>query len=478
MTANVAELDATAQAELVRAGEASPSELIEAAIRRVEAVNPAINAVIATRFERALAEAADPALPDGPFRGVPFLLKDVGAQAAGEQWHAGMTVLRDHGFRSRRDSAYWSAMRAAGCVLIGKTNTPELGLQATTEPVAYGATRNPWDTDRSAGGSSGGAAAAVAARLVPAAHANDGGGSIRIPASVCGLVGLKPSRGRVSWAPAVWYPPAQGGAVEHVVSVSVRDSAAMLDVLSTPVAGDPYSLPRPAEPFTAVLAEEPAALRIGVLRRSPEGAQDLHPECLAAVDATATLLGELGHVVTDEHPPDLVRADLIELFLKLWSVDAAADLRMIGMLLGRELGPDDVEPLTWGLAVEGAALSAVDLVLLRERVGHLVHRVAAWWANGFDLLLTPVLTCPPFRLGELVGDADAMAQQMARVPFTPTYNLSGQPAISVPLHWNGDGLPIGVQLVAAHGREDLLLALSAQLERAHPWAQRSPPIHA
>src|SRR5882724_1408934 len=293
MATDLALLDATAQAELVRQRKASPRELVDAAIDRIERVNPRLNAVITPLFETARAQADSTRLPDGPFRGVPFLLKDLICHSAGDPYHAGMRLLRELRWVEREDTYLAARFRASGFVFLGKTNTPELGPVPTTEPLAYGPTRNPWDPGRSPGGSSGGSAAAVASGMVPAAHANDGGGSIRIPASACGLVGLKPSRGRTSLGPdagAVW----EGMAIEHVVSRSVRDTAAVLDVVAGYVPGDPYTAPPPARPFRAEVGADPGRLRVGLLTRAPGGAVELHPECVRGAQMTARLLESLG----------------------------------------------------------------------------------------------------------------------------------------------------------------------------------------
>src|SRR5262245_4634829 len=299
---DLAALDATAQAELVRRGDVAARELVDAAIARLERLNPQLNAVIHPALERARAAAAAP-LPGGPFRGVPFLMKDIGCSEAGAPYHCGMRFLRDAGWIEREDAYLTRRFRAAGLVSLGRTNMPELALLPRTEPEAYGATRNPWNPAHSAGGSSGGSASAVAAGIVPAAHASDGGGSIRGPASMCGLVGLKPTRGRNSFGPALgerW----SGFSAEFVVTRSVRDAAALLDVTAGPMPGDPYFAPPPARPFATAIAQRPPALRIGFLRGAPR-AVETHPECLAAVDRAVRLLADLGHRVDAAHPAAL-----------------------------------------------------------------------------------------------------------------------------------------------------------------------------
>src|SRR2546427_2545055 len=304
MSDELAVLDATAQAELVRQRKVSPRELVDAAVARIERLNPKLNAVVTQRFEKARAEAAAPDLPAGPFRGVPFLLKDLICHSAGDPYHAGMRLLRELGWIERYDTHLAARFRAAGFVFLGRTNVPELGPAPTTEPVAYGPTRNPWDTSRSPGGSSGGSAAAVAAGLVPVAHANDGGGSIRIPSSECGLVGLKPSRGRTSLGPDAgegW----GGLSVEHVVARSVRDTAAVLDAVAGYLPGDPYTAPPPARPFRDEAGGPPGRLRVGLLVKAPAGQAEVHPECATAARETARLLESLGHRVEGSFPVPL-----------------------------------------------------------------------------------------------------------------------------------------------------------------------------
>ncbi len=473
-------LDATAQAALVRAGEATPLELCEAAIRRIERRNPAINAVIHERFERAREEARGE-LPDGPFRGVPFLLKDLDVFQAGEPFHGGMRFLRDAGFVPTHSSVLVERYRRAGFVILGKTNTPELGLTVTTEPQAHGPSRNPWSLEHSTGGSSGGSAAAVAACLVPAAHASDGGGSIRIPASECGLVGLKPSRGRISMAPdhgEYW----SGFVNDHVVTRSVRDSAAILDATAGPEPGDPYFAPPPARAWAAEAGADPGRLRVGVLARAPGAAAPVHPACAEAARETGRRLAALGHAVEEAHPAALDEATLGECFLPVIAAWTAMGLRHFGERVGRPVKDGDLEPATAWLAEQGRAIAAQDFLAALDRLHGWARRVAQWWSEpGFDLLVTPTIAVPPPRLGELAPGADLEAsieKILALIPFTPPFNATGQPAISLPLATSEQGLPIGVQLVAAYPREDLLIRVSAQLEAAHPWDGRMPELAA
>ncbi len=479
MKDELATLDATAQAELVRRGEVQPIELVDAAIARIEQLNPRLNAVITPTFEKARAQARG-AVPDGPFRGVPFLLKDLGAHSAGDPFHGGMRLLRDAGWVAPHDTYFAARLRAAGFVFLGKTNTPELGLLPTTEPEAYGATHNPWDPARSPGGSSGGAAAAVASGMVPVAHATDGGGSIRIPAAHCGLVGLKPSRGRVSFGPDAgerW----GGFSCENSVTHSIRDAAAILDVLAGVMPGDPYAAPSPRRPFSAEVGAAPGRLRVGLMTIAP-GGMPVHPACVDAAREGARLLGDLGHAVEDSYPEALRDPEATRAFVRVVACSVARMLDAWGEKLGRTVGAADVEPLTWAVAELGRQASAREYLGAVEFVHAQGRRLAGWWQGGFDLLLTPTAAEPPPRLGEMASSADDPLSGFLRAApfstFTAPFNVSGQPAISLPLFWSADGLPIGVHLVAPYGREDLLLRVAAQLEQAKPWAARRPEIHA
>ena len=475
---DVAWLDATAQAELVRTGQISPVELVEAAITRTEKLNPEINAVIHTRFEKARAEAGSALPADAPFRGVPMMIKDLAAPSEGDPQHNGMRVLRDFGFIAPADNYLVARYRQAGFVSIGRTNTPELGLVPTTEPVSHGATHNPWDTGCTPGGSSGGSAAAVAAGMVSIAHASDGGGSIRIPASMCGLVGLKVSRGRITMGPD--RDETQLG-VAHVVARSVRDVAGALDVTQGPAPGDMVVAPPPTRPYLEEVGADPGRLRVGLLAHSP--GLELHADCEIAVRGAAALLESLGHHVEESHPAPLDRAqENGRIFIARWSTGAKLNLVVTGRVVGRELTADDVEPATWAMAEMANGVTGVDLAMALATSAAFTREMAAWWAGGFDLLLTPTLGAPPPRLGELTGTREdpyaAMAKVTALVPYTTHFNVTGQPAISLPLHWNEAGLPIGVQLVAPYGREDVLFRIAAQLEGAQPWAARRPPVSA
>ncbi len=481
MSNELAHLDAAAQAELVRKGEVTPLELVDTAIARIEKVNPQLNAVITPLFEKARTQARSVSLPDGPFRGVPFVLKDLACATAGDPIHSGMRVLKEANYVAPHDTYLAQKFIAAGFICVGKTNTPELGLVPTTEPAAYGASRNPWNLARSTGGSSGGSAAAVAAGLVAVGHANDGGGSIRVPASECGLVGLKPSRGRVSLGPDVgemW----QGFAIEGVVTRSVRDTAGVLDAIAGNMPGDPYASPPQQRPFVQEVNTNPGKLRIGFMSRAPQGNAPLHADCIAAVDATARLLASLGHNVEESHPAALDEVEFLRHFASVVTAHASVALDDIGRLLERTLTQNDVEPWTWANAERGWKCSASQYLTALNWLQTWSRRIAQWWADGFDLLLTPTMGTPPPLLGELVATNETVRLVAKRVyglmQFTPQFNITGQPAISLPLHWNASGLPIGVQLVGTLGREDLLIQVAAQLEQAKPWANKWPKIHA
>ncbi len=475
-------IDATELARIVRDGEASPLELVDDAIARIEATNPNLNAVIRDRFALARAEAAGP-LPDGPFRGVPILFKDLGCEIEGESLHEGMRFLKDNDYRSGRTDALAERFLAAGFVCVGRTNTPELGLLPTTEPDAYGPTHNPWRAGFTTGGSSGGSAAAVASGMVAIAHANDGGGSIRIPASCCGLVGLKPTRGRV---------PVGGDLneissfliAEGVVTRTVRDTAGTLDALSGPRHGGATQPAPPSRPYLDAVGRGPGTLRIGILTHDPVDPAARHPECVAAVEATARQLEALGHHVEVSFPAEWARPESLARFTAVWAADCAYEVDDWAEKVGREVTESDVEPLTWVLAAMGRKVTGPQFIATVADGLAASARAAQWWRNGsaesgFDLLLTPTLAEPPVPHGTFPSTPEHPLAGFARagefVPFTTQANVSGQPAISLPMHWTPDGLPVGVQFVAAFGREDLLIQVAAQLEAAAPWSHRRPP---
>jgi len=473
---DVAWMDATAQAALVRSNQISPVELVDGAITRMEKLNPELNAVIHPLYERARREAAG-ALPDGPFRGVPFLLKDLGAELAGTPFCEGLGFAGD--YTSSVTQELTARFIRAGFVICGKTNTPELGILPTTEPRRFGASRNPWNLTRSTGGSSGGSAAAVASGMVPVAHANDGGGSIRIPASCCGLVGLKPTRGRNSLAPQ--YGDLMGGLIaEHALTRSVRDSAAILDATAGPVAGDPYwAPPRRGPSFAAAAATAPGRLRIAVLTASPTGSP-VHHDCVEATRATAALCASLGHEMSEATlgvDGDAFVAD----FINAWAAGNAWAISDWEARLGRAVSEDDVEPLSWALISLGRMLNAGQYLMAVQGLQRATRQIAAAFED-IDVLLTPTLGEPPALLGTFDSPPGEPLAGLLRsadyVPFTPPFNVTGQPAISLPLHWNDEGLPIGSQFVGLFGDEETLLSLAGQLEEAAPWSDRRPAVSA
>ena len=471
-------LDATAQAALVRTREVSPTELVDAAVGALAYLDPQLNAVVLPTLERAREHARSKNLPDGPFRGVPFLFKDLGAHLAGDPVHAGMRFLRDLAWTEPNETHLARRLRLAGFVSLGRTNTPELGLLPTTEPIAYGPTHNPWDLARSAGGSSGGAAAAVASGMVPVAHASDGGGSIRVPASACGLVGLKPSRGRCSFGPDLGERWA-GFSVEHVLTRSIRDTAAVLDVVHGAHPGDPYAAPLPVRPFIDEVGTTPGRLRVGLLTQSP-GGLPVHTDCLQAAGKAAQLLESLGHIVEQSHPPALMSSELSRSIVTIIACSTARMLDTWSTKTGRPITADDVEPLTWAVSELGRRTSVVRYIGALTSIHHTARSIAEWWRT-YDLLLSPTMAEPPPLLGHFASTPDdpfgAWARAIPFSTFTSCFNSTGQPALSLPLYWNDEGLPIGVQLVAQCGREDVLLRIGAQLETAHPWSARLPRIH-
>ena len=470
-------LDATAQADLVRRGEVSPKELVEAAIARITAINPQLNAVIRTRFDAARQEAEDDQqLPDGPFRGVPMLFKDLGCTVEGEVTAFGLGPLRDLAIPVTSYLA--DQFRSAGFIALGRTNVPELGTTVTTEPRSFPPARNPWNTGHSTGGSSGGSAAAVASGMVAVAHANDGGGSIRIPASECGLVGLKPTRGRVSQGPITGEAWA-GSTIDGAVTRTVRDAAGILDVISRPMPGDPYYAPPLPRPLVQEVGADPGRLRIGFLDRTGVPGYLDDPQCRAAVAGAASLLESLGHHVEQSAPAAMFEPEIARHFNIIIAADTEATMQAFEMLLGRPIGDDEIEPRNAAYRRAGRQLSAADYLQSRAWLGMWARRMADWWGR-YDLLLTPTLGAPPPELGwfTAAGPEEEGNRIASFIPYTPQFNMTGQPAVSLPLHWTPEELPVGVQLVAAYGREDLLVRIASQLEQAAPWSQRHPAVHA
>ena len=460
--------DAVGLANLVRRGDMTAGELLQLAVQRKEQVNHSVNAITATLTDFANVEMQK-GIPDGPFSGVPLLLKDQ-VDVAGLRTGRACRLMERH--RAKTDSTIVTRLRAAGFVVFGKTNMPELGLNVTTEPKMYGPTRNPWGPDHSAGGSSGGSAAAVACGISPIATATDGGGSIRIPASCCGVFGLKPSRGRISCGPDTgegW-----GGMTAHgVVSRSVRDTAALLDVLSGPAVGEPYFLSSEPGEFLQSTKMKPGQLRIGVGMQPPTGTQ-VHSDCHAAVEDCMNLLETFGHQTRPvKYPID--GAQLRDAAGTIIRTKVAEHLETIALGRGADLCRDDVEAATWMIYEAGKATNGIQYSSAIETI-HRIGRQMGEFMKGFDVILSPTLAEPPIRLGMLnteTLEGAALFQRMREFsPFCNLFNATGQPAMSVPLYWNEANLPIGVQFSAAFGNEQLLLRLAAQLEAARPWWQR------
>jgi len=477
MRDELARLDAVALAAAVRRGDVTPAEVLESTIRRLDSINGAINAVIHRHDAAARAEVSA-GLPHGPFTGVPMLMKDLCACEAGRPHHRGVQVLKDLGALAARDSHLVESYRAAGFVSLGRTNTPELGAGATTEPLAYGPSRNPWNLDHGTGGSSGGAAAAVAAGVLPAANASDGGGSIRIPAAMCGLVGLKPSRGRMSMGPQLdeW-----GNSVQHVVSHTVRDTAAILDATTGAHTGDGVIAPPPRAPYRVLARQEVASLRIGFLDHAIRSNTKVDPEVADAVRSAARRLESLGHTVEASVPAPLLEEARVSAWSPAFAASTAASIASIEKEIGRRISDGDVEPWTRFIADRAASFNPAAVIEAQREMMSFRRDTAQWWADGFDILLTPTCLRPAPRLGEMAPDSDDLvAVQNTTLHYsqlTQPFNITGQPAISLPLSRSSQGLPIGMQFVAAYGREDLLLQLATQLESEYRWADRRSPLH-
>jgi len=467
-------LDATAQAELVASGKVTPLEMVNAAIERVERYDGALNALTYRWFEAARELASSNTLPDGPFRGVPYLLKDLYAAEAGKPLSNGSKAYKAADYVSSEDTTLVSRYKAAGLISIGRSNSPEFGSVPVTEPEAWGPTRNPWDLSRTPGGSSGGSASAVAAGIVPIAHASDGGGSIRIPAACCGLVGLKVSQGRISMGPS---RDESNLGVEHCVSRSVRDSARLLDATHGPGIGDVIIAPTPRRPFIDEVGADPGRLRIGFLDFNPRGG-DVHADCVDGVHKTAKLLESLGHHVEPGFPDIFSDNEIGRAFSMLWSTNMGTAIRRFSEALGREMTPSDIEAMNWAQAEFAKGVTGVDFSLAQASSIQFRRAIQSWWTKGWDLLLTPTLSAPPLPIGSMPNNPERpMTPLMTAgswVAFTSQFNISGQPAISLPLHRTAEGLPVGMQLAAAYGREDLLIRVASQLEQAAPWAHLTP----
>lgn len=488
-------LDGLALAQLIRSGQVSPEEVLDTAFAAIDAYNPTLNAVIRRMDEQARAQLKQP-LASTPFAGVPILLKDLLSAYAGVPLTAGSRFFAD--FVPDHDAEIVRRFKRGGLIAIGRTNTPELGLLPVTEPAMFGPTRNPWDLNRTPGGSSGGSGAAVAVGIVPIASGGDGGGSIRIPASCCGLVGLKPTRGRNPTGPDVgdiWH----GAVCEHVLTRSVRDTAAVLDAVAGADPGAPYSAHPPQRPFLDEVGRDPGRLRIA-FSKTPPLLTHLHPDCVAGLERTVQRLSELGHEVEEAQPP-IDSVAFLNAFITMITCETAAEIRAGACLTGRTPRRRDFESETWALYRLGNIHSAPDLSLALRTLHGIARRIGAFMSN-YDVLLTPTLGQPPLPIGALgnrglealgvyllnrlpigrlakrLDILAAIGQKIFEfVPFTPTANVTGEPSLSLPLHWNDDGLPIGMLFTAKQHDEAILLRLAAQLESAYPWRDRRPKLH-
>jgi amidase len=468
--------DGLGLAELVNRGEVTAAELVDEAIARAEKHNPAINALVCDMYDlaRDAASKSDTDRTRSPFRGVPFLLKDLLGNYTGVPTTGASRYLE--GVPANHDSELVIRFKRAGLIPIGKTNCSEFGLVPTTESALHGPCRNPWSTTHSTGGSSGGSAAAVSAGIVPIAHASDGGGSIRIPASCCGLVGMKPTRARNTLAPLVG-DLMSGLVIEHAVSRTVRDSAALLDCTAGPGIGDPYFAPPQQRPYLEEVSREPGRLRIASWSKNIRGGE-IDPECRAAAENTAALLTELGHEVEEALPP--ISADMIsDAFLTLWAAGATASIDLLQLGSGRAVSSEWFEPLTWALYERGQSISASEYQRAIAMTQLVARQIGAFFET-YDVWMSPTLEKPPLSLGTI--DCNESNLEKAFVPildyatFTPIFNATGQPAASLPLHWTAAGLPVGIQIAGRFGDEALLFRLAAQLEAARPWINRKPPI--
>ena len=470
----MAGLDAVAQADLVRRKEVTPAELVQWAIERIEDLNPTLNAVITPMYDQALS-AATTTPSTGRLAGVPYLVKDLIAEVTGVPFSEGSRFLRGH--VSHFDSELVLRLQRAGLVIVGKTNTPEFGMAPTCEPVLHGPTRNPWDTARLTSGSSGGSAAAVASRMVPMAHGNDLSGSIRYPASACGLFGLKPTRARNPLGPE-YGDAVSGWACEHALTRTVRDSAVLLDATAGPALGDPYGPPAPTRSFAEEVGRDPGRLRIGYTAVTPEGFL-AHPDCVAALDDAVTLCASLGHELVEAGLPGLTP----QIGAAIGSIFGAATAWVIRYWirrLGRPPAADELEPLTRAYWETGQKVSAADYLLAIEDC-QAFARAVAQFLTTIDVWLTPTMLTPPALIGEITSTAEEPLRALERGGPTVAYagvvaNITGNPAMSVPLWWNTSGLPIGVHFLGRYGGEATLFRLASQLESARPWSERKPPV--
>jgi amidase len=468
-------LDATDMAKLIRKKEIQPRELLEITIEKIEKINPQLNAVVTPMYDEARRALSEP-LADAPFAGVPFLIKDLVASYKGVRMTSGTKNLQH--FIPDHDSELVSRYKKAGLIVVGKTNTPELGLMPTTEPRLFGHCRNPWNLERTPGGSSGGSAAAVASGMVPVAHGSDGGGSIRIPASCCGLFGLKPTRGRNSLGPDSGNTMS-GLAAEHVLTRSVRDSAAILDATRGYVPGDPYFAPEPARPYIKEVGKNPGRLRIAYMSQTLRG-EKIDDDCVKSLLDAVALCSSLGHELVEKSLP-VDGKSMAKAFSVIWMASCVYKVESIANTTGKKSSAEQYEPLTWGIYERGGKITAADYLFAVETIQKVSRDVALFFLDC-DVFMTPTLGEPPVTLGTFDSTAEDPLQGWRRSaqfsPFTSLSNATGKPAMSVPLYWNEEGLPIGTHFMGRFGDEATLFRLASQLEEARPWQKRRPPISA
>jgi amidase len=470
--AEYATYDGLGLAKLITDKQISPLELLRSVQQRVEALNPKLNALCHLFFDKAEAQI-EHCPPEAPFRGVPFVLKDLGQYLTGTITSAGSRVWANN--VADFDSTLVKRYKQAGLIIFGKTTSPELGITTTTESILFGETRNPWNMSRTSGGSSGGAAAVVASRIVPMAHGSDGGGSIRVPASCCGVFGFKPTRGRVPMGP-IQFEGWNGCSHHHALTISVRDSAALLDVSTGAELGSPYFSPQPERPFIDEVRTDPGQLRIALVIAPPNGTP-LDPECNRAAMDAAKLCETLGHRIEEAVLP-IDNRMLIDAFVTVVQVSVARILDDAASKLSRPLDERDVEPVTWAMMQAGTKVTSVAYSRAIATL-HQIGLAMAKFHQSYDVILSPTLAKPPVPLGTLGLSRPTMSwwKEITEFsPYTALYNASGQPSMSVPLHWTPDGLPIGVLFSSRFGEDATLIRLAAQLERAQPWAERMPPM--
>jgi amidase len=483
------EYDAVSLGELIRKGEIKPIESIDITIQRIEQVNPKLNCVVHKMYDQAhtigkhWTDRKKEEQTDGSiFGGVPFLLKDLLAESKENPLHEGSAAVK--GYVSKLDSELVKRQKASGLIIVGKTNTPEFGLLPTTEPELYGPTFNPWDPSLIPGGSSGGAAAAVASGIVPMAHGNDAGGSIRIPASCCGLFGLKPTRARNPLGP-IFGDIGSGIVCEHAITRTVRDSAALLDATAGPDIGDPYYAPPKERPFLEEVGQEVGRLKIGLLTSIPKGwgiETLMHPDCESAVRDAALLCESLGHRVAEIKPDDLGFTDLYKTFGIIFTCLVGRFIAYWETELDKKFAEDQLEAITWVTYQAGLKRTGADYLGALENCQRFSRKLARWYEKGgYDMILSPTICIPPIEIAAFQPAPDD-PMRWARMSntfcaLTYIYNITGQPAMSVPLYWNKANIPIGVQFASRFGDEATLFRLAAQLEQARPWKNRKPFIH-